>query len=290
MSQRKFPRISVVTPSYNQGPFIEETIKSILDQDYPDIELIVMDAASTDETVSILKKYSDRIAYWESQKDEGQADALNKGFARATGEICCYLNSDDTFYPGAFQHIAKMFEDENVKWVATSTSRSTKSEPRRDIWNPDPSTLGMFVNKQTIPQQGVFWRAQPNMLPYFNKHMFYAMDHDFFIRYYIKFGAPKCDNFLTSFFRQHENSKTTLYEDRLKKDLDHLRELYSKQVDEVTRKQINKEYERLEVVRRLQKAIATGEKIGVGGAVRILLSTPYAFRNRQIMALIKRAI
>src|SRR5690606_33014626 len=98
-----YPLVSVVTPSYNKGKFIKETIESVLSQDYPNIEYIVMDGGSTDETVDILKSYGDRIA-WISEKDDGQADAVNKGIARARGEIIGWLNSDDTYLPGAVRH------------------------------------------------------------------------------------------------------------------------------------------------------------------------------------------
>lgn len=95
------PRITVITPSYNQGQFIEETIRSVLDQHYPALELIVIDGGSTDNTVEILRRYDSSLAYWTSERDRGQADAVNRGFARATGELVIWINSDDLLTPGS---------------------------------------------------------------------------------------------------------------------------------------------------------------------------------------------
>lgn len=101
------PRISIVTPSFNQGEFLERTILSVLSQDYPEVEYIVMDGGSTDESARIVARYADRLAYWESQPDRGQSHAINKGFARATGEIFGWLNSDDWLEPGALTRVAE---------------------------------------------------------------------------------------------------------------------------------------------------------------------------------------
>lgn len=104
-----YPKISIVTPSYSQGQYLEDTILSVLGQGYPNLEYLIYDAVSFDNSVAIIKKYEKELTYWVSEKDKGQADAINKGFAKATGEILMWLNSDDILMPNVLHFIAKQY-------------------------------------------------------------------------------------------------------------------------------------------------------------------------------------
>lgn len=115
-----FPKISIVTPSFNQGEFIEQTIQSVLEQDYPNLEYLIIDGGSTDQSVEIIKKYEEYLAFWVSEKDEGHYHAINKGFAKCTGEIMAWLNSDDMYTPWALKTVASAFmQFPQINWVTT---------------------------------------------------------------------------------------------------------------------------------------------------------------------------
>ncbi len=215
--EKRYPKISVVIPSFNQGSFIEETILSIINQKYPNLELIIIDGLSKDNTLEIVEKYSEFINYFVSEKDNGQSHALNKGFKIASGEICSYLNSDDIYIDNILWKIAEKYKNNKFKWIYTDVLFGNSIE-NSEYFERRISSFEEFCAIQTIAQQGVFWENNSLRKPWFDDNLSYVMDHKFFINLYKNFGKPKYLNTTGAFFRIHENSKTSKYEKILFKE------------------------------------------------------------------------
>ncbi len=185
------PLITIITPSFNQGPFIEETILSVLNQDYPNIEYIVMDGGSTDITLDILKKYSDRIT-WFSEKDKGQTDAINKGFNRSKGEILAYLNSDDTYLPGAIRRAVRYLtlENLNAKFVYGEGFHITAQGDVIERYPTESFDFRHLAETCFICQPTTFWKREViEKIGPFDENLHYAMDYDFWIRTAKEYGT-----------------------------------------------------------------------------------------------------
>ena len=116
--KKNYPKISIVTPNYNCDKFLEETIKSIINQNYPNLEYIIIDGGSTDNSIEIIKKYDKYISYWISEEDSGMYEAIQKGFDKSTGDIMAWLNADDKYHPNALFTIAKIFtQNQKINWL-----------------------------------------------------------------------------------------------------------------------------------------------------------------------------
>lgn len=292
----EWPKISIVTPSYNQGQFIEETIRSVLLQGYPNLEYIIIDGGSTDSTTETIKKYEQYLAYWVSEVDEGQSDALNKGFTLSQGNICGYLNSDDLLLPKALYILSNIYDAERFKWISSSVLMG-ESLSSSQIWKPFVAALPLFVTNQTIAQQGVFWVADLMPKPYFDESRNYGMDHKFFTEIYLKHGPPQILDEVTAFFRiQPESKSLRLY--ALGEEENHklIKEIIEKS-DFNTAKSIQKEYERKKAVSAVIALLKEGpgstkERIqATATAAKILLTAPFPLRDKIfISALIRLGI
>lgn len=185
------PRITVVTPSYNQAQYLEATIRSVLDQDYPDLEYMVIDGGSTDGSPDIIRKYADRLAYWVSERDRGQTHAINKGMARATGEVRAYLNSDDVYLPGSLQFVGEYFRDHPDVDLVNGVCQWMDEQGRP--LHPHQGRIGSlaevldvwrvwWAGRQFI-QPEVFWRrGVAEKVGPFDERLYMVMDFDYWVR------------------------------------------------------------------------------------------------------------
>ncbi len=208
----EYPKITIITPSFNQGHYLEETILSVLNQNYPNLEYFVVDGGSTDNSVEIIQRYADRITWWVSERDKGQTEAINKGMLRATGDIVNWINSDDLLAPGSLHHVAEMFVGsdalclcgpitmfENEKrWkfdAAFKKGDSFEIVFGIDIYNQP----GTFFHRKAIDKIGL-----PDM------RLHYVMDKEWFMRFLMHCGTDRIATTeqLLADYRIHSTTKT----------------------------------------------------------------------------------
>ena len=211
-SSPELPRITVVTPSLNQAKFLEETIASVLDQDYPYVEYMIIDGGSRDGSVDIIRKYEKRLAYWISEPDSGQADAINKGWRRATGDILAYLNSDDTYCPGALQFVAEALARDPS--VGLSYGRCNAIDEHSAVLRERRVREASFAEvlrwSPSIPQPGMFMRrAVAESVGLLNTDLHYTMDYELTLRVGMKYKMKFIPHVLAN-MRDHPAAKTAL--------------------------------------------------------------------------------
>ncbi len=205
------PRISVVTPSYNQGEFLEATIESVLNQGYPRLEYIIMDGGSTDQSVDIIKKYEQHLTFWVSEKDKGQANAINKGLKMATGDVLVWLNSDDFFYPDAFDFVSQAYQ--KYPEAGLYTGNGYICNRLGEIVRPFSFDVGFdadtIVNGQNyVNQPSVFInRIAYDKVGGLDESLHYELDVEYWIRIGKEFNTVVMDEFLSG-FRWYDEIKT----------------------------------------------------------------------------------
>ena len=204
------PKVSIITPSYNQGEYLEETIQSVLNQTYGNIEYIVIDGGSTDNSVDIIRKYEERITFWCSEKDKGQADAINKGLRRATGDMVCWINSDDVLYPNFVEKFVNYFvAHPDVDFLYGDVEQGADMQHatiRRGEAIDYPTMLRTL--RVPMPQQATMWRKSVlDKIGYLDPQWHVLLDREYFMRI-AHYCTIEYLPGVVAFFRNHENAKS----------------------------------------------------------------------------------
>lgn len=218
-----WPKISIITPSLNQGQFIEETIRSVLLQGYPDVEYIIIDGGSTDETLDVIRKYERWLTYWVSEPDRGQSQAINKGFNLSKGEIVAWINADDIYLPDSFEKIIRFFvENQHIHMVYGNCyliDENSENIGELDVLG-DYSLKRLIESEDYIAQPSVFFRREVvEECGGLNESLQYSMDYDLWVRIGLLYEIGKTDHPLSCFRRQPQQKTFHTNRDQYRENL-----------------------------------------------------------------------
>ena len=237
-----YPKISIITPSLNQGEFLEDTILSVLGQNYPNLEYIIMDGGSTDNSIDIIKKYETQLAYWISEKDKGQADALNKGFRKSTGDILAWINSDDMYMPNILKKITTILCPNELNIIYGQSIHTEYNDNRFKCWgsnilNQESTDLTLI---DYIIQPSTFWTREVwKKIGELNTEFHYGFDWEWYIR-----AKNAKINFIPinktfSIYRIHNKHKTGDGSPKRMEEIIKIYETYNKKYKKLTDKLLN---------------------------------------------------
>lgn len=246
-----FPKITIVTPSLNQVDFLERTILSILDQRYPNLEFIIIDGGSTDGSVELIKKYQKYLAYWISEKDNGQAHAINNGLKRATGDWVAWQNSDDIFYPGTFYALADAARKNTQSSLIIGNMNLIDEEDEviNDLKYVTPTYQSLLAEGMVLTNQAAFWRRNIHeKVGYLDENLHYGFDFEWFLRV-LKNSRATHVNQTWGGLRMHSQTKTAQFQELFDQEYAQIRE--GRQVSTVQL--------RLHQLRRLSLMLARGD-------------------------------
>ena len=207
---------SVVIPSYNQGEYLEETIQSIISQDYKNFKIYIFDGGSTDNSVEIIKKYEKYITYWHSKKDNGQSDAINQGLKMVQGDVIAWINSDDTYLPGAFSNVSKYFSDNDDCEILYGNFHYTDHDGNllREVKVPKKVSYNKMLFHNYLGQPAVFFTKRGvDNIGLLTEEYHYVMDWEYWLRWLTKYNFHYCNHFLAT-YRLQADAKTSQQGDR----------------------------------------------------------------------------
>lgn len=236
-----WPKISIITPSYNQGRFLERTLRSVLLQGYPNLEYIVMDGGSRDESVQIIEKYADHIDYWVSEKDRGQAHALNKGLERCTGDVIAFVNSDDYYLPDTLRRVGRLFiEHPQVAWLSGVCRYYDEKVgfvegDKQYIYQmpPLPQDRSEWVDNWPTNQPASFWRSSCFAgAGNFREDLDLVFDTEFILRVLFTSGPPLIVDEIFAVYSLHDSSKTISQRGKYADEADRFRPEFYKYLDQ----------------------------------------------------------
>lgn len=282
-------KLSIITPSFNQAQYLEATLLSVLEQRYEPLEFIVIDGGSTDGSVELLRRYEDRLAYWVSEPDRGQAHALNKGLARATGDLVAYINSDDLYLPGAFSVVARRFaEDPRLTWLCGDTLLFGEGMPDSSLVSADvPRSAAHALSwAYNAPQPGMFWRREL-LREGFAEQWRYCFDHELYVRLLLEGHACVHLPLPVAAYRFHDTSKTVAEGDRFDREFEQITDIYEPRLQGSDRRWCA-------ATRHLRRSLAASRagdrRVALRGLARALLLHPEGLAARPFWGCLRRAV